>query len=139
MPVLDLNVKVTCGNWGIPETQQHLSQHEFNCSGGTLYCPKCPNSFAKSRDNLKSHIAKKHIAVGRKINHTCKKCSNEFPKPNSLRHHKNCYHTAENTLSGEMADMPKSLADAGDDKSLEEEIQSYTHFLVDSEIQKKET
>ena len=30
----------------------------------------------------------------------------------------------------------RSLADAGDDKSLEEELQSCRHFLVDSEIQK---
>ena len=32
--------------------------------------------------------------------------------------------------------MQKSLADAGDDKSLEEELQSSKHFLVDFEIQK---
>ena len=30
----------------------------------------------------------------------------------------------------------QSLADAGDDKILEEELQSFRHFLVDSEIQK---
>ena len=30
----------------------------------------------------------------------------------------------------------QSLADAGDDNSLEEELQSCRHFLVDSEIQK---
>ena len=30
----------------------------------------------------------------------------------------------------------QSLADAGDDRSLEEELQSCRHFLVDSEIQK---
>ena len=30
----------------------------------------------------------------------------------------------------------QSLADAGDDKSLEEELQSCRHFLADSEIQK---
>ena len=32
----------------------------------------------------------------------------------------------------------QSLADAGDDKNLEEELQSCRHFLVDSEIQKGE-
>ena len=53
----------------------------------------------------------------------------------SLRHHKQRYHTADTTTSGEKADM-QSFADAGDDKSLEEELQSCRHFLVDSEIQK---
>ena len=32
-----------------------------------------------------------------------------------------------------------SVADAGDEKSLEKELQSFRHFLVDSEIQKRET
>ena len=53
----------------------------------------------------------------------------------SPRHHQQRYHTAETTSSGEKADM-QSRADAGDDKSLEKELQSCRHFLVDSEIQK---
>ena len=53
----------------------------------------------------------------------------------SLRCHKQRYHTAETTTSGEKAAV-QSLADAGDDRSLEEELQSCRHFLVDSEIQK---
>ena len=40
----------------------------------------------------------------------------------SLRHHKQRYHTAETTSSGEKVDM-QSLAEAADDKSLEEELQ----------------
>ena len=96
---------------------------------------KSPNFFTKSRDDLKYHIAKKHSAAGPKNNHTCKDCSIEFPSFYSLRHHKQRYHRAENTSSGEKADM-QSLADAGDDKSLEEELKSCIHFLVDSEIQK---
>ena len=37
-----------------------------------------------------------------------------------------------------MADMQKNLADAGDDKSLEEELQSCRLLLVDSEIKKRD-
>ena len=81
-------------------------------------------------------IAKKHRAAGPKNKHTCKQCSIEFPILYSLRHHKQRYHTAETTSSGEKAEM-QSLADAGDDKSLEEELQSFRHFLVDSEVQKR--
>ena len=54
----------------------------------------------------------------------------------SLRYHKQRYHTAESTSSGEKAEK-KGLADAGDDKCLEEELQSCRHFLVYSEIQKR--
>ena len=53
----------------------------------------------------------------------------------SLRHHKQRCHTAETTSSWENVEM-QSLADAGDDKSLEQELQSCRHFLVDSELQK---
>ena len=135
MPALDRNVKVTCGNCGTSLTKPNLSRHKLRCSGGTLYCPKCPNFFTKSRDDLNYHIAKKHSAAGPKNNHTCKECSIEFPSFYSLRHHKQRYHTAETTTSGEKVEM-QTLADAGDDKSLEEELQSCRHSLVDSEIQK---
>ena len=101
-----------------------------------MYCPKCPNFSTKSRDDLRYHIAEKHSAAGPRNNHTCKECSIEFPSFYSLRHHKQRYHTAETTSSGEKAEM-QSLVDAGDEKSLEEELQSCRQFLVDSEIQKR--
>ena len=66
MPALDRNVKVTCGNCGTSVTKQQLSQHKSLCSGGTLYCPICPNFSTKSRDDLTYHIAKKHCAAGPK-------------------------------------------------------------------------
>ena len=135
MPALDRNVKVTCGKCGTSVTKQHLSRHKLRCSGGILYCPKCPNFSTKSIDDLNYHIAKKHSAAGPKNNHACKECSIEFPSFYSLRHHKQRYHIAETTSSGEKADM-QSLADAGDDKSLQEELQSCRHFSVDSEIWK---
>ena len=134
MPALDRNVKVIRGNCGNSLTKQKLSRYKSRCSGGSLYCANCPNFSTESRDDLTYHIAKKHSAAGPKNNHTCKECSIEFPNFYSLRHHKQSYHTAE-TTSREKADM-QSLADAGDDKSLEEELQSCRHFLVDSEIQK---
>ena len=135
MPALDRNVKVTCENCGTSVTKQQLSRHKSRCSSGTLYCANCLNFSTKSRDDLNYHIAKKHSAAGTKNNHTCKECNIAFPSFYSLRHHKQRYHTAEATSSGEKADM-QSLADAGDDKNLEEELQSCRYFLVDSEIQK---
>ena len=94
------------------------------------------SKISQSRVDLYYQIAKKHSAVGPKNYHTCKECSIDFPSFYSLRHRKQRYHTAETTSSGEKADM-QSIADAGDDKSLEEELQSCRHFLVDSEKQKR--
>ena len=80
-------------------------------------------------------LPKKHSAAGPKSNHTCKECRIEFPNFHSLRQNKQLYHTGETTSSGEKANM-QNLADAGVDKSREEELQSCRHFLVDSQIQK---
>ena len=102
----------------------------MSCSGETLYFLKCPNFSTKSGYNINYHIAKKHSAAGPKNNHTCKECNIEFPSFFSLRHHKQRYHTAETTSNGEKVEM-QSLLDAGDDKSLEEELQSCRLFLVD--------
>ena len=106
----------------------------MRCSGGTLYCSKCPNFSTKPRDEINYHIAKKHSAAGPKHNHTRKECSNEFPFF-SLRNLKQRYHTAQITSSGDKEDM-QILADTVDDKCLEEDLQSFRHFLVDFEIQK---
>ena len=135
MPTLNRNVQVTCGNCGTSITKHHLSRHKSRCSGGTLYCSKRPNFFTKSRDYLNYRMAKKHNAAVPKNNHSCKECSIEFPMFYSLRHHKQRYHTAETTLIGEKEEM-QSLADAGDDKILDEELQSCGRFLVDFETQK---
>ena len=135
MPTLERNVNITCGNCGTPVKKLNLSRHKLLCSGWILNSPKGLNFSSKSRDELNYHFAKNYSAAGPKNNHTCKECSIEFPSFYSLRHHKQRYHTAETTSSGEKADM-QSLADAGDDKSLEEELQSCRHFLADSEIQK---
>ena len=135
MPGLDRNVTVTCGNFGTSVTKQQLSRQKVCCSGGILFCLKSPNFSTKSRNDLYYHIAKKHSAAGPKNNYTCKECSIEFSCFYSLRHHRQRYHTAETSSSGEKSDM-QNVADAGGDKTLEEELQSCRHFLVDSEIQK---
>ena len=136
MPDLDRNVEVFCGNCGTSVTKQKLSRHKSNCSGGTLFCPKCPKFFTKSRDDRKYHFAKKHSAARPRNNQTFKECSFEFPSFYSLRHHKQRYHAAETTSSAENVEI-QSLADAADDKSLGEELQLCRHFLVDSKLQKR--
>ena len=134
MPALDRNQKFMCDKCGTQTTKNNVVRHRTRCSAGTLYCTQCPNFSTTAQADVSYHIAKNHSAAGPKNNHTCKKCSIEFPRFYSLRHHKKRYHTAETTSSGEKADM-QSLADAGDDKILEEELQSCRHFLVDSQKQ----
>ena len=57
----DRNVKVTCESCGTSVTKLNLSRHISRCSGGTLYCPKCPNFFTKSRDDLNYHFSKNTV------------------------------------------------------------------------------
>ena len=88
MPALDRNVKVTCGNCGTSVTKKNLSGHGKSCSAGTLYCPKCPNFFTKSRDGLYYQIAKKHSVPRSSLIYKCKVCFAEFPDFYALRQHK---------------------------------------------------
>ena len=135
MPAVDRNVKVTCENCGTSVTKYHLSRHKSRCSGGTLYCPKCPNFSPKSRDDLYCHIAKQHSAAGSSKTYKCKVCHAEFPGFYALRQHKNTQHGKQNGFGASNIDVQDIVGDV-DDQSLREELQSCRHFLVDSEIQK---
>ena len=86
-----------------------------------MYCFKCPSFLTKSKNDINYHSAEKHSATGPKDNHNCKDCSIDFSGFYSLRHHKQRYHTAETTSIREKVEM-QNLADAGDDKGLEEEL-----------------
>ena len=79
MPALDRNVEDTCENCGTSVTKQKISRHKSRCSGATLYCPKCPNFFTKSRDDLIYHIAKQHSAAGPSKTYKCNLCHEDFP------------------------------------------------------------
>ena len=135
MPALDRNVKVTCENCGTAVTKINLSPHKSRCSGGALYCPKCPNFSTKSRDDLNYHIAKQHCAAGPSRTYKCKLCRAEFPGFYALRQHKNTQHGTQIGFGSSNIDVDDIMGDV-DDQSLREELQSCRHFLVDSEIQK---
>ena len=135
MPALDRNVKVTCENFGTSVTKINLSRHNSHCSGGTLYCPKCPNFSTKSRDDLNYHIGKQHSAAGPSITYKCKLCHAQFPGFYALRQHKNIQHGTQIGFGASNIDVEDIVGDF-DDQSLREELQSCRHFPVDSEIQK---
>ena len=132
MPALDRNVKVTCGNCGTLVTKKHLSRHKLSCSGGTLYCQKCPNFFTKSRDDLNYHIAKKHATPRVKTTHKCNICFKEFSGFYALRQHK----TSEHGIQMKSPEFDVNNLVEDDDADLKEELQACQHFLVDSELEK---
>ena len=135
MPALDGNVKVTCENCGTSVTKQHLSRHESRCSGGTLCCTQCLNFSTKSRDDLIYHIAKQHSAPRPSITYKCKLCHVEFPGYYALRQHKNAQHGTQFGFGASNINVEDIVGDV-DDQSLREELHSFRHFLVDSEIRK---
>ena len=135
MPALGRNVKVTCENCGTSVMNYNQSRHKSRCSGGALYCPKCPNFFTKSIEDLNYHIDKQHSAAGPSITFKCKLCHAEFPGFYASRQHKNTQHGTQIGFGASNIDLEDIVGDV-DDQCLREELQSCRHFLVDSEIQK---
>ena len=131
MPALDQNVQVTCGNCGTSVTKKNLSRHKSSCSGGTLYCPQCPNFSTKSRDDLNFHIAKKHATPQVKTTHKCKICFKEFSGFYALRQHK----TSEHGVQMKSPESDVNTFPEDNDADLKEELQACQHFLVDSELE----
>ena len=123
MPASDRNVKYSCENCGTLVTMKLLSRHKSHCSGGALYCPKCPNFFTTSKDDINYHITKKHNAAGPKNSHMCKECHAKFPGFYALRQHKNSQHGTQIGFGASDIDVEDIVGEA-DDQSLREELQS---------------
>ena len=134
MPALRRNVKVTCGDCGISVTKKHLSRNKLSCSGGKLYCPKCPNFSTKSGNDLNYHIAKKHSVTRPSITYKCKLCHAEFIGFYALRQHKNTQHGTQIGFGANNIDV-EDIVGAVDDQSLREELKSCKHFLSDTEME----
>ena len=136
MPALYRNVKITCENCRTLVTKINLSRHKSRCSGGTLFCSKCPNCSTKSRDDLNYHIVKQHGAAGPSKSYNCKLCHAEFPGFYALRQHKNTQHETKIGFRASNIDVENIVGDVAD-QTLREELQSCRHFLIDSEKQKR--
>ena len=135
MPALDRTFEFICEKCGTSVSKYNLSQNKLRCSGGALFCTKCPNFSTKSRDDLNYHIAKQHIVAGPSKTYKCKLCHAEFPGCYALRQHKNTQHGTQIRFGASNIDVENIVGDV-DDQSLREELQSCRYFLVDSEIQK---
>ena len=134
MPALDRNVKVTCGNCGTSVTKKHLSRHKKSCYAGTLFCPKCPKFFTKSRVGLNYHIAKKHSVPRPSTAYKCKLCHAEIPGFYALLQHKNTQHGTQIGFGASNINVENIVGDV-DDQSLREELESCKHFPTDIEME----
>ena len=134
MPALDRNVEVTFGDCATSVTKKHLSRDKSSCSGGTLCCPKCPNFFTKSKDDLNYHIAKKHCVPRPSITYKSNLCHTEFTGIYALRQHKNTQHGAQTGFEASKIVVEDILGDV-EDQSLREEMESCKHFLMDTEME----
>ena len=135
MPSLNRNEKITDENCGTSVTKINLSRHKSRCSGGTLYCWKCPNFSTKSREDLNYHIVKQHSAAGPSKSYKCNLCHAEFSGFYALRQHKNTQNGKQIGFGASNIGVEDIVGDV-DDQGLREELQSCRHFLVDSETQK---
>ena len=131
---MDRNVKVTCGDCGTSVTKYNLSRHKSHCSGGALYCPKCPNFSTKSREDVSDHIAKKHSVPRPSITYKCKLCYAEFTGFYALRQHKNTQHGTQIRFGASHNDVEDLVGDV-DDQSSKEELESCKYFLTDTEME----
>ena len=134
MPLLNRNERVTCENCGTSVTKKNLSRHKSRCHGGTLYCPKSPDFFTKSRVVLNYHIAKKHSVPRPSITYKCNLCHAEFIGFYALRQHKNAQHGTQNGFRANNLDVEDLVGDV-DDQSLREELESFKHFLTVTEME----
>ena len=133
MPSLNRNAKVTCENCGVQITKLNLARHKKSCSAGALFCPKCPNFFTKSRDDLNYHIVKKHDVPRPSITCKCKLCYAEFPFFYDLQH-KNIQHGTPVGFGANNIDV-EDIVGAVDDQSLREELETCKNFLSDTEME----
>ena len=134
MPSLNGNEKVTCETCGVQITKPNLARQKKSCFAGTLYCPKCPNFFTKSRDDINYHMSKKHSVPRPSITYKCKLCQAEFSGFYVLRQHKNAQHGTQIGFGASSIDV-EDIVGGVDDQSLREELESCKHFLTDTEIE----
>ena len=112
-----------------------MSRHNKSCMRGNLFCPKCPNFTAKTKEELDYHTAEKHRKEYLTRNFTCTECMLTFHSFYALRKPKQTLHGSQSqsnvTVSGKV-DLDTIMGDHAN-QQLREELRNVEHFLVDSE------
>ena len=135
MRSLNRNEKVTCDNCGTQTTKLNLVRHKKRCSVGTLYCTQCPNFSTQSQSDLKYDFARKHSAQKPYATFKSKLCYQGIPGFYALRQHRNIQHGMQ--IGSETRDVDvEHIVGGVEYHRLREELHSYQHFLVDSELER---
>ena len=121
--------KNSCDHRRTQVTRKNIVRHKKRCRGETLYCPKSPNFFIKSIDDLNYHFVKKHSVPSPSITHKCKLCRAEFPGFYALRQHKNSQHGTQIRFAASNFDVEDLVEDV-DVQGLREELESCKYFLT---------
>ena len=128
MPSLIRNEKVNWDSFGTQTTPAYLACHKKRCSVGSHTFSSCTNFSTKSRVEKIYHIAKKHIV------HKCNLSDKDFHSFYNLREHKWKEIGAQRSSGARTVDVAHVMGDV-DDKGLKEELKTFKHFLVDSEME----
>ena len=135
MPSLIRKGKVSCEHCGTQVTRNNIVRHKKRCcSASTLYCTQCPNLSTLSQVDLIYLIAKKHSVPRPSITYKRKLCHAKIPGIYALRQHKNTRHGTQIGFGANNIDVEDIVGDV-DDQSLREELESYKHFLTDTEME----
>ena len=98
-----------------------------------MYCTQCPNFTTKSQSDYIYFIPKKYRAPKSIVIFMWKLCHQQFPGFYALRQHKNTQHG----FSIKTANVgPDGIINDVDDANLKEELRSFQHFLVNSELER---
>ena len=136
MPWLNRNEKVTCDNCATQITNLSFARHKKSCFAGTLFCTQCPNFFTKFQNDLNYHIAKNHSTPKPDITFKCKLCYQEFLGFYALRQLRITQHGMQVGSGTRDVDLEHIVGDV-EDHRLREELRSWQHFLVDSELERE--
>ena len=115
--------KILYEYFGTQTTRKNIVRHRKRCSVGTLYCTQCPNFLTKSQIDLNYHIARKHNFVIKSFQ--------DF----ELYQHRNTQNGMQIGSGRRDVDMEHIVGDV-EDRTMREELCSYQHFLVDSELER---
>ena len=124
--------KITCENCGTQTTRNKIVRYKKVCSAGTLCGTQCPNFSTTSQDDVNYLVAKKYNALEPVVTFECKHCYQHFPGFYALPQHEGTQHGFPiNTANIDRDDIINKV----DDANLKEEMRSFHHFFVDSELE----
>ena len=134
MPSLIQKDKSTSEKCGTITTRNNSVRHKKRISAGSLTCPSCTKFSAKSSEEKKYHVAKKHLKATVRVVYECKIREKAIHSFYYFREHQRREHGAQRRSGAQNVDVTQLMRDV-DDNSLKEELETSKRFLVDDEME----